>query len=204
MVDPIFITSSLLSQIINSGGKKKNLRCLLSDEIQVHTSVSTAEGMDDGIWKVIGRLNDYNPASWGAWGAFYVCNHCGFPRTDGGIFSDWKNDQLIEKAKEELEFYQIYFHNKTYDNIAVSMRYCNMEGEWDTEGWGILKPKEKVLFCISGKPYFYYYAENEKGGCWSGNDYTSSVRNSDEQYGFKKWTVNVENWGKYTLRFTDG
>jgi hypothetical protein len=100
MTDPIFMAASLLSQLINSGGKEKKLKCLFSGQIETHTSVSMAEGMDDGIWKILGRMNDYNPVSWGTWGACYVCNHCGFLRTDGGLLSDWKNDQILKEAKK--------------------------------------------------------------------------------------------------------
>jgi hypothetical protein len=78
-----------------------------------------------------------------------------------------------------------------------------MEGEWETKGWFTFQPDEKALVCVSRKRYFYYYGYNEKGGYWGGNDYTDSVRNSDKKYGFKKQTVNVENWGEYTLKFTD-
>jgi len=202
MTDPIFMAASLLEKIINSGGKEKKLRCLFSDQIQTHTSVSMAEGMDEGIGKVIGRLNDYNPASWGTFGAFYVCNHCGFPRADGGLLSDWKNDQLVKEAKKGLEFYKIYIDNKTYDDIWVAIRFCDMEGEWETKGWWNVKSYEKTLVCVSGKPYLYSYAYNQKGEYWGSNDYTDSVRNSDKKYGFRKHTFNVENWGEYTIRFT--
>jgi hypothetical protein len=203
MVDPIFMTTSLLSQVINLGGKDKKLKCLFSEKMQVHTSVSMAEGMDDGIWKILGRVNDYNPLSWGTWGAVYVCNHCGFIRTDGGLLSDWKNDQLLKEAKKAVEFYRIYLHNKTYDDISVAIRYYDIEDEWETKGWFSFEPDEKALVCVSRKPYFYYYAFNNKGEYWGSNDYTDSVRNSDKKYGFKKQTINVENWGTYTLRFTD-
>jgi hypothetical protein len=197
------MTNSLLSQVINLGGKDKKLKCLFSEKMQVHTSVSMAEGMDDGIWKILGRVNDYNPLSWGTWGAVYVCNHCGFIRTDGGLLSDWKNDQLLKEAKKAVEFYRIYLHNKTYDDISVAIRYYDIEDEWETKGWFSFEPDEKALVCVSRKPYFYYYAFNNKGEYWGSNDYTDSVRNSDKKYGFKKQTINVENWGTYTLRFTD-
>jgi hypothetical protein len=78
-----------------------------------------------------------------------------------------------------------------------------MEGEWETQGWFNFEPDEKALICVSRKPYFYYYAYNEKGEYWGGNDCTDSVRNSYKKYGFRQWTVNVENWGKYTLKLTD-
>ncbi len=203
MVHPIFIAERILNEIINSGGREKKLRCLFSDQIQTHVSVSMAEGMDGPIRKIIGRMNDYNPFSWGTLGAFYVCTHCGFSRCDGGLLSDWKNDQLVKEAKKELEFYKIYLHNKTYEDIAIAIRYCDIRGEWETKGWFNFEPDKKGLVCISGKPYFYCYAENEKGVYWGGNDYRSSVRNSDKEYGFNKWTVNVANWDEFTLKLTD-
>ena len=205
MTDPIFLAPSILEKIINSNGKEKNLRCLFNDKITTHISTSLAETYDSSMGKVVGRVNDYNPASWAISGGFYVCKDCGMFRFDGGLLSDSKNDEILSEAKKRIELYKVYFHNKTGENIVVAIHFSDFTsnwktGDWYTKYWAPFEPWEKALLFYSKEPYFYYYAKSSNGSEWSGKDYKTSI--NGEIYEFKRREISCSSWGEFTLSLT--
>ena len=206
MSDPIFLTSSILSKIIDSSGREKTLRCLFSNEFERHVSTSVSELYESSMGKVLGRFNDYNPVSMATWGGFYVCTHCGMPKFDGGLLSDIKNNQLTKDAKEYLTFYKIGLKNKTSEHVVVALHYCPFDNssdkQWITLGWGHLAPREESPLIWTSESCFYYHIISETGS-WEGTDYFDFVGDSEKKIGFRKKNFAVSAWKKFTLNITE-
>ena len=199
MSNPVFLPVQLFREIVRNSGRETQLRCLYSRRLEKHVCVSLAETISGGVGKFIGRFNDYNPLIWASLGACYMCKECGMLRFDGGLMSDSENDKLLK----EYGICHLIVENQTSASFQIAIRYFDRgSGNWETVGWYTFEPEERAYVQALGKPLFYYHARADDG-TWSGNDYTGSVRGSDEEYGFLKKDLSSRSLQEFTLRFTE-
>ncbi len=61
-------------------------------------------------------------------------------------------------------------HNKCPWDLAIAVRYKDSRGNWATSGFTtVLGRQRKERVISSNNSVFYYYAENSRGGRWSGS-----------------------------------
>lgn len=81
-----------------------------------------------------------------------------------GIF--YYNNGVLEKSRYPTE---IFFKNTSSKTLSLLIKYKDLDDEWKTEGWFILKSGEKKMIRKSLGSSFYYYAVDTKNGVWKGS-----------------------------------
>lgn len=96
------------------------------------------------------------------------------------------------------QYDKLYFFNDCYYPVDLLIRFKNLNGEWQTKGWYKIAPGKSAYIEDTRNSIVYWYAQ-DKTGTWSGNNYKSFKGKS---YGFKKWEITNDEWGKQTKKLT--
>jgi len=83
---------------------------------------------------------------------------------------------------QEKESFRILFKNEYKEDIKLLVHYFDLQKEWKTDGWYIVKPGDTMHIANSRDKTFYYYAKC-KNGEWSGN---SQFEFKGETYKFNR------------------
>jgi uncharacterized membrane protein len=78
---------------------------------------------------------------------------------------------------DNLQGQPIYARNNTNHPIWVACRYVPPGGSsYVTNGWWQVNPGQSVLILYNNAQYIYFYAHNDCGTSWDGNDACTVVR----------------------------
>lgn len=89
-------------------------------------------------------------------------------------------------------------HNRCPWDLAIAVRYKDFRGNWTTSGFTtVLARQRKERVISSDNSVFYYYAENSRGGRWSGN---RKIRVEGKDYLMKETRLSLNrNSNSFTL-----
>jgi uncharacterized membrane protein len=99
---------------------------------------------------------------------------------------------------DNIQGQPIYAQNNTNYSIWVAARYIPAgSNSYVADGFWQVDPGQKMLILYNNGRYIDFYARDDHGGVWTGNDATANVRGEtlnmiqeDTGTGYNPWTMN--------------
>ncbi|MBW4981631.1 DUF1036 domain-containing protein [Mameliella sp. CS4] len=102
--------------------------------------------------------------------------------------------------------FTVIFLNACNRQIQTAINYRDLSGNWVTNGWWNLSPGESATVAFTTNRIYYMYAESiapvSSRIYWRGAVRHFHIRGSSNTYGFRQRTMDMNNWGRWTERFT--
>jgi V8-like Glu-specific endopeptidase len=93
----------------------------------------------------------------------------------------------------------VYFHNKCNVDMYVGIRYKNLDSEWITDGYKVVKPGKVHNFINTKTRHYYYYAQDYEGDIVFSGDHETYLQND---YKFFKKVSLEPHWQVKTHSFS--
>lgn len=84
-----------------------------------------------------------------------------------------------------LDAHRILFRNDCSTGFRVAVRHVDLNGQWVTSGWYMVKPGSERTILPTTNTIFFFTAE-AFGRVWSGEDELHTVRDDPVPYGFRR------------------
>lgn len=104
--------------------------------------------------------------------------------------------------KQRGDYGRIKLENSCWKPIRAAIRYKNLDGEWDTEGWWKIEPGGRSYVADTRNRVAYLYAESTRGELyWLGDERRPGVDGDGHGLEMRRVRFTEDGWGDWTYEF---